>query len=132
MSLSYFPIKVGDTDPPFEVVLRGPSGPSDLTGVTNVRVSYRRNPGEDPIMEVEATVVDPSNQTTADPDRGRIRHSWQEGDTEALFGDPADPTINVVWLRAEVELIRAGERVTWPTEDSIPVKVWRDIVEDGS
>ncbi len=131
MSCDYFPIKLGDTDPPFEVILKNGTTAVDLTGVTDVRVAYRRQPGGVLILEKEAVVVDPANQDPADPDRGRIRHGWVESDTDDLFGDPA-PTTDVVVVLAEVELIRDGKTVTWPTEGWIEVRVIRDIVPDES
>lgn len=131
MSLDYFPIKLGDTDPPFEVILKNVSTPVDLTGVENVRVAYRRRPGGALVLEKEASVVDIANQATGDPDRGRIRHGWDPTDTDVLFGDP-NPITDVVVLLAEVELIRDNKPVTWPTEGWIEVRVIRDIVPDES
>lgn len=131
-TLAYFPIKRGDREPPFEAILRGPSGPVDLTGVSVVAVSYYRGPGTDPVLTKEAEVVNPSGQAVDHVDRGRIRHTWDDGDTETLFGPPDDPTVVLVHLEAEVEVLRAGLRTTWPTEGRIPVRVWDDLLEEGS
>lgn len=137
MSLDYFPIKLGDRDPRFEVILGGSDGAISLATVTDVRVAYRRDPGAAPILERDAT-FNTSGQTEGHADRGRIWHDWEEGDTELLFGEPGadgqpgDVTTAVVHLHAEVELVRDGRRITWPTEDYIDVRVWRDIVVDAS
>lgn len=130
-TLTYFPIKLCDTEPPFEVILQTGSAPVDLTGVTAVRVAYRREASEEWILEKEAEVVDPSNQEVGDTDRGRIRHPWDEGDTETLFGEQGSD-VELVVLYAEVELIRDGKPLSWPTEGAIEVRVWRDIVENES
>lgn len=131
MSIDYFPIKLGDRDPRFEIILNGPDGAVSLAGVTEVRVAYRRDPGGVPILEREAS-YNSGGQTSGHTDRGRIWHEWDEGDTELLFGTPEDPTTAVVIGSAEVELIRDGRRITWPTEGYVEWRVWRDIVEDGS
>lgn len=136
MSIDYFPIKLGDRDPRFEIILNGPDGAVSLATVTEIRVAYRREPGGEPILERDAS-FNASGQASGHTDRGRIWHDWDEGDTETLFGvpgddQPGDVTTATVHLHAEVELVRDERRITWPTEGYIDVRVWRDIVEDAS
>ena len=125
MTLAYFPLKLGDTDPPFECILNGPSGPVDLTGVDAIQVAYRDRPSGDVLLTKTASVVG----TATD---GRIRHTWAEGDAEILFGVPEDDSVAVVRRVAEVEVLRSGTRTTWPTEGYVEIRVWRDIVADQS
>jgi hypothetical protein len=132
MSLSYFPMKVGDTGPDFEAILKGSGLPLDLTGAEDLRISWRRVPGQEPVKEFEAEIVNPSGQSDGHADRGRIRHGWAEGDTELLFGEPEDPTQRTVVLYGECEMMRDGQRITVPTEGYMELRLDRDIVEDFS
>lgn len=125
MTLAYFPLKLGDTDPPFECILNGPSGPVDLTGVDSVMVAYRDHPSGDVILSKVASVVGAATD-------GRIRHTWEEEDSEILFGVPEDESVAVVRRVAEVEVWRSGMRTSWPTEGYVEIRIWRDIVADQS
>lgn len=125
MTLAYFPLKLGDTDPPFECILNGPSGPVDITGVTSIKVAYRDRPSGDVLLTKDASIVGMATD-------GRIRHTWDDGDSDLLFGVPADESVAVVRRYAEVEVLRSGTRTTWPTEGYIEIRIWRDIVADQS
>lgn len=121
--MSDYAIKLGDDDPPFEVILKGADElPADLTGVTEMRIAVRDAGTEDWKLTGPADIVNIAQQSLGDANRGRVRVSWTADQTYAMgVGDK----------EAEFQAVRSGRRVSWPTEGYVPFVVWKDIVPDS-
>ena len=127
-TLSYLPLKIGDlgVTARYRLLNEATGLPSDLTGLTDIRVAYRSTKNG-PVLLTKSAVI------YGDPANGEIEHTWDDvSEHLTLFGDPEDSTIEVVWRWAEIEGLRGGKPVSWPTEGKVRVRVERDVVEDGS
>lgn len=126
MTCPSYAVKRGDVLPILEVLLLDGTGdPADLTNVEDLIIRVRNAKTLEPIWQQEAAIVDLANQETTDPDRGRVRVTWEDDATVAL---------GVGAVEAEFKGTIGGKPITWPSEGYAAFSVWLEIgvPESGS
>lgn len=112
MAVDFF-IKQNDRLPEIESILLDGNGdvvaiPDGVT-VRFIMLSFDDDPGDTPLVDAEATVVD--------GDAGHVKYQWQDGDTDEAGV-----------YRAEWELQYSGVRLgTWPNNRYMKIKITADL-----